>query len=125
MNSKVKKTITSGLGVAAALIAIGMVSLFYESNKELEYRESGYDKHYSWNDVEVGTVLRFPVNTTIPRGRHYAVIAFKDGRMAEARTLFQGPLGEVPVRPEFVSGKDQNVIYRVGSEEVTLDLSSR
>jgi hypothetical protein len=105
-------------------IILSLVLLFYEFHKKLTYRETGYRKDYSWNSIEAGTVIRFPVNTSIPIGRYCAVIAFKDGRMTDAHILCRGPLGEVPERPEFVSGKEQTVIYRTRSKgEITLDLS--
>ncbi|MBY0495693.1 MAG: hypothetical protein K2Y23_15905 [Cyanobacteria bacterium] len=63
------------------------------------------------------------MNNPIPTGRYYAVIAFTNGQMADARILFRGPSGEVPERPEFVSWKDQTVIYRTNAKGETLDLS--
>jgi hypothetical protein len=124
MKSRTKKIVALGCGLPIALIILGIVSVFYETHKKLEYRETGYRKDYVWNDIEVGTVIRYPGNTSIPVGRYCAVIAFKNSLMADARILFRGPLGEVPERPEFVSGTQQTVIYRTKSKgEVTLDLS--
>jgi hypothetical protein len=119
-----KKIVALGCGLPIALIILGALSVFYETHKKLTYRETGYKRDYSWNDIEVGTVIRYPVNTSIPVGRYCAVIAFQNNLMTDARILFRGPLGEVPERPEFVSGKQETVIYRTKSTgEVALDLS--
>ena len=124
MKSSTKKVIALGCGLPVALIILGFLLLFCETHKRLVYREAGYRKDYSWNSIEVGTVIRFPVNTSIPIGRYCAVIAFKDGQMPDAHILCRGPLGEVPERPEFVSGREQTIIYRTKSKgEITLDLS--
>ena len=125
MKSRSKTIVALGCGLLIALIIFGILSVLYETNKKLEYGETGYRKDYLWNDIEVGTVIRFPRNTSIPIGRYCAVIAFKNSQMTDAHILFRGPiLGEVPERPEFVSGKEQTVIYRTKSKsEVTLDLS--
>jgi len=111
-------------GLPIALIVLGILSASCQTHKKLEYGEAGYHKDYSWNDLEVGTIIRFPVNSPIPIGRYCAVIAFENGHMTEARILFRGPFGEVPERPEFVSGMEQTVTYRTKSKgEVTLDLA--
>jgi hypothetical protein len=124
MKTSAKKVVALGCGLPIVLIILSFLLLFYETHKKLEYRGTGYRKDYSWNGIEVGTVIRFPVNTSIPIGRYCAVIAFKNSQMTDAHILFRGPLGEVPERPEFVSGKEQTVIYRTKSKgEVTLDLS--
>src|SRR5882762_7930467 len=124
MKSGAKKIVALGCGLPIAFIILGALLVFYETHKKLEYSETGYRKDYLWNDIEVGTVIRIPVNTPIPIGRYYAVIAVKNSLMTDARILFRGPLGEVPERPEFVSGTQQTVIYRTKSKgEVTLDLS--
>ena len=125
MKSSSRKIVGLGCGLLIALIIFGILPLLYETNKKLEYGETGYRKDYLWNDIEVGTVIRFPRNTSIPIGRYCAVIAFKNSQMTDAHILFRGPiLGEVPERPEFVSGKEQTVIYRTTSKrEVALDLS--
>ena len=124
MKSSTKKVIKLGCGLPIGIIILSFVLLFCETHKKLAYREAGYSKDYSWNGIEVGTVIRFPVNTSIPIGRYCAVIAFKNGQMTDAHILYRGPLGEVPGRPEFVSGKEQTVIYRTKSKgEITLDLS--
>ena len=107
-----------------AVIAIGSLFGCGGTLQKLEYRETGYTSDYTWNDLEVGTVIRFPINNPIPTGRYYAVIAFKTGQMADARILLQGASGEVPERPKFVSGEEQTVVYRTKSKgDVTLDLS--
>ena len=124
MKSRAKKVVALGCGLPIAIILIGMLSVFYQTHKKIEYRETGYRKDYSWNDIEVGTVIRYPGNSSIPIGRYWAVIAFKQGQMTDARILFRGPAGEVPERPEFVSGTEQTVTYGTKSKgEVTLDLS--
>ena len=124
MKSSIKKVVALGCGLPIVLVIVGVLLLYHQTHKKLEYRETGYSKDYSWNGIEVGTVLRFPVGTSIPIGRYGAVIAVKNTEMADARILFRGPLGEVPERPEFVSGKEHIVIYRTKSQgEVTLDLS--
>ena len=124
MKSNAKKIVALGCGLPIAFIILGILSVSWETHKKLEYRETGYRKDYLWNDIEVGTVIRYPGNTSIPIGRYCAVIAFKNSLVTDARILFRGPLGEVPERPEFVSGKEQTVIYRTQSKgEVTLDLS--
>ena len=124
MKGSTKKVVALGCGLPIVFITLSFLLLFYQTHKRLEYRETGYSKDYLWNGIEVGTVIRFPVNTSIPIGRYCAVIAFASSEMTDARILFRGPLGEVPERPEFVSGKEQTVIYRTKSKgEVTLDLS--
>ncbi len=124
MKSSTKKVLALGCGLPVAFIILSMLLLSRETHKKREYIETSYKKDYLWNDIEAGTVLRFPKNVSIPIGRYYAVIAFKNGQMADARILFQGPSGEVPEHPEFVSGKEQTIIYRIKSKGgITLDLS--
>jgi len=124
MKSGIRKIVALGCGLPIALVILGAVLLYHQTHRKLEYRETGYRKDYSWNGIEVGTVIRFPVGTSIPIGRYCAVMAFKDSDMTDAHILFRGPLGEVPERPEFVSGKEQVVVYRTKANgEVTLDLS--
>jgi len=124
MKKITKKAFAIGCGLPVALVLLASAALYYEGHKKLDYRETGYRKDYSWNGIEVGVVMRFPVNTPIPIGRYCAVIAFKSGQMTGARTMFQGPFGEVPERPEFVSGQEQTVIYRTKTKgTITLDLS--
>jgi len=124
MKSGTKKVVALGCVLPIVLAILGVVLLYQQIHKRLDYRETGYRKDYSWNGIEVGTVIRFPVGTSIPIGRYCAVMAFKDSDMTDAHILFRGPLGEVPDRPEFVSGKEQVVVYRTKANgEVTLDLS--
>ena len=66
MKSSTKKVIKLGCGLPIGIIILSFVLLFYETHKKLAYRETGYSKDYSWNGIEVGTVIRFPVNTSIP-----------------------------------------------------------
>ena len=125
MKSIARTTVAPGCRLLIALIVLGIVSACDgAAHQKLEYREAGYTRDYSWNDLEIGTIIRYPINSPIPVGRYCAVIAFKNGQMTDARILFRGPFGEVPERPEFVSGKEQTVIYRTKSKgDVTLDLS--
>jgi hypothetical protein len=124
MKGSTKKVVALGCALPIVFVILSFLLLFYRTHKHLEYRETGYSKDYSWNGIEVGTVIRFPVNASIPIGRYGAVIAFKNSQMTDAHVLLRGPLGEVPERPEFVSGKEQTAIYRTKSKgEVTLDLS--
>ncbi len=81
MKSSAKKIVALGCGLPIAFIILGILSVFYETHKKLEYRETGYRKDYLWNDIEVGTVIRYPGNTSIPIGRYCAVIAFKNSLM--------------------------------------------
>jgi len=99
--------------------------LFYETSfKKREYRETGYTKDYAWNGLEVGTVLRYPVNIPIPIGRHFAVIVFKEGQRKDAHTLYEGAKSELPEKPLFLSGNEQRVTYRTQQGgDIHLDLS--
>jgi hypothetical protein len=124
MKGSTKKLVALGCGLPVAFLIVSMLLLLRETSKNLDYRETGYTKDYAWNGIEVGTLIRFPVNTSIPIGRYCAVIASTNGQMTGARILFRGPPGEVPERPEFVSGKGQTVVYRTKANgDLSFDLS--
>ena len=122
MKANVKHLAAWGFGIPAAFMVLAIFLLFYQTHKKLEYTETSFEKDYSWNGINVGVVIRYPKNTTIPIGRYCAIIAFKDD-LAGAHILFRGPMGEVPERPKFLSGKEQAVVYRTPKGELGLDLS--
>ena len=111
MKTNAKKIAAWGCGLPVAFIVLAILLLFHETHKTLKYAETAFEKDYSWNGIQVGVVIRFPTNTTIPIGRHCAILAFKDD-LASAHLLFDGRTGEVPERPQFVSGNEQTVVYR-------------
>ena len=122
MKANVKKIAAWGCGLPVVFIILAILLLLYQTHKTLEYAETGFQKDYSWNGINVGVVIRFPINTTIPIGRYSAIIAFKDD-VGGARILFHGPMAEAPERPTFVSGKEQAVVYRTSQGEVGFDLT--
>ena len=122
MKAKLKKMAAWGCGLPAAFMVLAWVLLSHQTHKKLEYTETSFVRDYSWTEIKVGIVIRYPRNTAIPIGRYCAIIAFKDD-LAGARVLFRGPMSEVPERPKFVSGKEQTVVYQTSKGELSFDLS--
>lgn len=118
-----RKLFKIGCGTILIFFIIGFAGLIYFGSKKYDYYDSSYQKDYTWKDIEVGTILRLPLGSPIPSGRYSAVIAFKDGQIDNARILLSGTRSEVPKRPKFVSGNQQEVVYHTPKGEVKIDLS--
>jgi hypothetical protein len=119
------KTLSNGCLAVLIILAISVVFSMYETRKLKGYNDFAASKDYAWNDTEVWTILRMPLRRTPGGGGwYYAVVAFKTGFSEQARILSKGLSREVPEKPVFVSGKDQAVVYRWSTGDVTLDLSN-
>ena len=120
---KIKKLFRIGCGIIIVFLIMGFVGLIYFGNKKYDYYDSSYQRDYTWEDIEVGTIRRLPIGNPIPNGHYCAVIAFKKGQIDDAGILLEGPKGEVPMRPKFISGSRQEIIYHTHKGDVKIDLS--
>lgn len=109
-----------GAAVLMAFVAFGVFLL----SRPLIYRDGGYEKNYTWQGIEVGIVYRQPVNTPIMRGRHRCVIAFPEGKRAQARLLYTTVAGETSPPLEFVAANGAKGTYRVRDGEIAVDAST-
>ena len=92
--------------------------------KKYDYFDSGYQRDYLWNGIEVGTILRMQLASPTNAGRYCAVMAFPVGKNETARILLAGPKRELSTRPKFVSGQGQTVVYAIADNDSrTIDLA--
>jgi len=103
----------TGCLVIAGLLFVGLLALVFTKPGSRGYLDYGYQKDYAWGDLEMGTILRLPIGTIVPTGRNFSVIVFPSGNISEARIICSMPGGEIPTRPEFLSGKDHVATYRI------------
>jgi len=93
--------------------------------KKYDYFDSGYQRDYLWNGIEVGTILRMQLASPTNAGRYCAVMAFPVGKNETARILLAGPKRELSTRPKFVSGQGQTVVYAIAdNDNRTIDLAN-
>lgn len=97
---------------------IGFVLLitYTTTHRTYSYTDVNYEKHYAWNDVEIGTVLRLPQGNPLPTGRCYAIVAKKNNRPDVY--LYEGPKGELPPKPDFLSAQEATVQYKTVDQGV-------
>jgi len=98
------------LGSCGAVIGSIFLIPYFAAHRTFSYTDVNYQKNYAWIDVEVGTVLRLPQGNPLPTGRCYAIVARKSNRPDVY--LYEGPKGELPPKPEFISAQETTVQYR-------------
>jgi len=119
-----KKTRRSGCLIALLVFGFPCALLYYHANKAYSYHDSAYKHDYTWNNIEVGTIQRVPRGNPLPSGRFGAVIAFRDDQNTFEHVLLDGPKGEIPRIPKFISGKENIVTYSISEGSTTnLDIT--
>ena len=126
MKRSTKTILALGCGIPVAFIIFSMIfTIAYLRFTKPEYRETAFQRDYTWNDIEVGTLIRYPINMFVPVGRYYVVVAIKTGQTNHRCLLLSGPKEEVPAVPKFVSGHEQTVSYALSDGTVTnIDFSA-
>lgn len=87
--------------------------------QKFDTRQFGYHMDYEWQGIDVGTVANMPVGRVTPNGRYYSIVAFPSGRTNEQTVLYEGPRGELPKCPRFVSGSSNVVTYEIPGGGIT------
>lgn len=116
------------------LFAFGVPLLFFigstlivrhkVNERAYEFAETDYRKDYAWDQIEVGTVLRFPYGGVGREAKYYAVVAFRHGDTGQHLLLFKGVSGQYPARPQLMATNGSVVTYSTPETgQTNLDLS--
>jgi hypothetical protein len=121
-SSRIKKSggLLKGRSLAATGTFLGYfviicwcLTIYMMNFKKYEVRQFGFQRNHVWQNAEVGIIFNLPIGKLIPNGRYYSVVAFPSGRTNDQVVLYEGPRGEVPRPPKFISGAGNIVTYEV------------
>jgi len=127
MSPFARNALRLGCGLPLILVTASVAFTYFFAHRQgNQYRETPFRRDYTWNGIAVGTVTRYPHFSPVPNGRFAVIVAFPESALESQTVLWEGPQGEIAIRPEFLGGDDASVKYKLDTGQiVSFDLLAK